>query len=135
MWYNDTMMTHTTPVRPDAAVVKETVDMFLARGGQITRCPPRPAQGTTMYATAIVVDGYTLPISTPANEYLPNFVRDLTTYDIAQATRLSSHDDGSVSVVRDDAARCLQATMGWREHRTRTQPQEDRDTMEESVYV
>lgn len=115
----------------DAPVRKETVEMFLARGGRITQCPSKPATGALMYAPVIAVDGYTLPIGTAGHEYLPNFVRDLPTYDIAQADRLTNVDDGSVSVVREDLARSVRSTTAWHERQQYMARREDADIMEE----
>jgi hypothetical protein len=107
--------------------------MFLARGGRITRCPTKTAQGALMYAPVIAIDGYTLPVGTPANEYLPNFVRDLSTYDTAQDDPVTPEDDGSLSVVREDAARTVRPDLAWRERTNQTLRREDTDIMEEMV--
>lgn len=117
----------------DAPIVKETVEMFLARGGQITHCPPKTAHGALMYAPVIAVDGHTLPVGTSGNEYLPNFVRDLSTYDTAQQEPVSAEDDGSMSVVREDAARSVRPDVAWRDRWNQTLRREDADIMEELV--
>lgn len=130
------MMKHTLPRRSsvpsvDAPVVRETVEMFLARGGRITKCPTKTAQGALMYAPVIAVDGHTLPLGTVGNEYLPNFVRDLNTYDIAQDDRVSVTDDGSAHVVREDAVRSMRASVQWRDRWVQTLRRDDADIMED----
>ena len=133
------MMKHRTTARrriapvEDGPIVKETVEMFVARGGHITKCESRPAQGAMMYAPTIAVDGYTIPIGTSGNEYLPNFVRDLSTYDTAQNDPVTAEDDGSASVVREDLAHGMRPDVSWRDRFNHTLRREDADIMEEKV--
>lgn len=118
----------------DAPIVVETVEMFLARGGTITKCPPRAAGNIPMYVPTISVDGYDLPVtSAVAPEYVPNFVRDLSTYDSAQSDPVTINDDGSDSVMREDARRSVRPTTDWAERDRRDRSREGADTMEEYV--
>lgn len=115
----------------DAEIIIETPDMFLARGGCITKCPPKTAQAPMMYTPVIAVDGYTVPLGTVADEYIPNFVRDISTYDIAQDDPVTVEDDGSASVVREDLERNMRSTVSWRNRVNYVLRHEDADVMEE----
>lgn len=133
-------MMHTTSVRlnpsatsPDQPVVKETVEMFLARGGRITHCPTKPAQGAMMYTPTIAVDGHEIPVGVHNHEYLPNFVRDLPTYDKAQQEVVTTEDDGTASLVRQDLHHSMRPTIEWRDRHNRTLRRDDTDVMEEMV--
>lgn len=131
-------MKHTTARRvtassPDAPIIRETVEMFLARGGHVTKCPPKIAQGAIMYAPVIAVDGHILPVMSTGNEYLPNFVRDLSTYDTAQQDSVTPEDDGTASIVREDLSRTMRPAVAWRDRINHTLRREDADIMEESV--
>ena len=132
------MMKHTpahlsTAASVDAPIVRETVAMFLARGGHITKCPPKMAHGAMMYAPVIAVDGHTIALGTSGNEYVPNFVRDLSTYDTAQNDPVTVEDDGSSSMVREDLAHQMRPNVEWRERMNHTLRREDADIMEELV--
>lgn len=115
----------------DAPIEKETVEMFLARGGSITRCPSKPALGPMMYTPTIMVDGHTLPIGTVGHDYIPNFVRDLASYDIAQSEVLTPEQDGSAMVVRHDARRSAAPAVAWREAHIQSRRREDDDLLEQ----
>lgn len=116
----------------DAPLVKETVDMFLSRGGTITRCAPRTASAEVMYTATIAVDGYELPVMPTADaEYLPNFVCDVHTYDIAQRDSLTVHDDGTASMMRRDAELASTPTTQWHTIQRRRASREGADSMEE----
>lgn len=116
----------------DAPIVVETVEMYLARGGQITKCPPKSAENMPMYVPCISVEGYHLPLNvTIGAEYLPNFVNDVTTYDRAQSEQVTAVDDGSVELVRDDERRSIRPTIDWVETRVKRNGREGADMMEE----
>ena len=117
----------------DQPFTKETPEDFLARGGRITKCPPRIAIGPSMYTPSIMVDGYELPISLGSYEYLPNFVRDLNTYDVAQADQVTPLDDGSTGVVRLDERRAMRANLEWHKKQNQQNTREGSDTMEETI--
>ena len=116
----------------DQPFTKETPEDFLARGGKITKCPSRMAIGPSMYTPSIVGDGYELPISLGSYEYLPNFVRDLNTYDAAQTDQVTPLDDGSTSVIRLDERRAMRSNLEWREKQNEQNTREGSDTMEET---
>jgi len=131
-------MKHTAPQHvisssADTPIVRETVEMFLARGGCITKCPPMPAQGASMYVPVIAIDGHTLPVLGAGNEYLPNFVRDLTTYDTAQRDPVTPNDDGSSAIVREDLSSSMRHIITWRDRINYTLRREDTDIMEEQT--
>ncbi len=117
----------------DRPYTKETPEDFLSRGGKITKCPPRMASATSMYTPSIVVDGYELPIHLGSYEYLPNFVRDLDTYDVAQADPVTPLDDGSTHSVHSDEQRALRANLEWHEKQYQQNRREGSDLMEETV--
>lgn len=83
-----------TPVEPAYRV--ETVEEFLNRGGTIQRCPAKTATGVPSSMMAYV-DGLALPLANSPAEYVPSFVRDLSTYDAAQTERTTPVDDGSAA--------------------------------------
>lgn len=109
VWYNpfmDTYHLHRAAFTSENnAETTETIEQFLSRGGSITYCPPRPASGSMAYAPVIAVDGYELPTGTGGNEYLPNYVRDVESYDSAQSEQLTVMDDGVDALVRADVSR------------------------------
>lgn len=126
------MMKRRSAMSADTPVVKETVDMFLSRGGTITRCPSRRAIGSTMYTSVLAIDGYELPLMTTATpEYLPNFVCDVNTYDTAQEHPMSPHDDGTALLVREDAARAAKPSTDWATTVAARYRREDSDSMED----
>lgn len=87
-----------------------------------------------MYTPSIAVDGYTIPVGvTGGNEYLPNYVRDLSTYDAAQNDPITAEDDGSASIVRADLAHGMRPDVGWRDRFNHTLRRDDADIMEEKV--
>lgn len=116
----------------DGPIVVETVQQFLERGGKITQCPPRRAQGASMYAQVIAVDGYELPVlgATPV-EYVPNFVKDSMTYDIAQQDIMSPLHDGTTQVMRDDERVTARNIIRERNSQVLSQTREGCDGMEE----
>lgn len=116
----------------DRPFIRETPEEFLARGGRIVKCPPRMAIGPSMYTPTIVVDGHELPVSLGSYEYLPNFVRDLTTYDAAQEDRVTPLDDGSTDIVRRDERRAIRSDVEWRERQNKRSAREGADVMEEA---
>lgn len=83
-----------TPV--ESAYRIETVEEYLDRGGLIQHCPPKAATGVPSSMMAYV-DGLALPCTNSPTEYVPSFVRDLSTYDAAQRERVSPVDDGSAA--------------------------------------
>lgn len=115
----------------DSAFTKETPEQFLARGGAITRCPPRHAHADTMYTPAIAVDGHYLPVAIGSAEYVPNFVRDLDTYNTAQKDPVSNHDDGSVSLVRADERHAIHPNVSFQYRLNERSRREGADVMEE----
>lgn len=126
------MRTHSTRLSSlDTSPTVETVEQFLARGGRIQKCAPNVARGPSMYTPTIAIDGYELPVNIGTPEYIPNFVRDLTTYDEAQRDCVSMVDDGSVSVVRDDVSRVMRPSMRWRTTYNARCAREGADVMEE----
>ena len=78
----------------------ETIEEFLARGGRIQSVAGHVAMGGPS-GVAIHVDGATLPLSSHESEYVPSFVRDLASYDAAQAVAPSDLDDGTAAVWHD----------------------------------
>ena len=78
----------------------ETVEQFLARGGAIQKCPPRAASGVPP-SSMVYVDGQGIPISSSPSEYVPAFVRDLPTYDLAQDERATPTDDGTEAIWKE----------------------------------
>lgn len=115
----------------DVAITVETVDMFLSRGGTITKCPPKMAADGSVYTPTVMVDGYELPmVTTPGNEYVPNFVRDLETYDTAQQKYLSVEDDGSASMLREHVRREAAPTVSWHTRNVMRAGREGSDIME-----
>lgn len=106
--------------------------MFLSRGGTITYCAPRRASAESMYTATIAVDGYELPVMPTADpEYLPNFVCDVQTYDIAQRDVLSMHDDGTAAMMQRDAELAAAPTTQWHTIQRRVAVREGADSMEE----
>ena len=75
----------------------ESTDHFLQRGGTITQCLTHPASGLPSSQT-IHMDGNIIPQSHGAHEYVPSFVRDLTSYDAAQRNAPTDFDDGTASI-------------------------------------
>jgi len=84
---------------PDRVNTRENVAEFLLRGGTVTQCPSRSATLVSQSPT-IYVDGQHLPMGTVQQEYIPSFVRDIATYDAAQAEVLCPDDDGTPSTWR-----------------------------------
>lgn len=109
----------------------ETIEQYLARGGRITTCPARPAHADSAYMPSIQVDGYELPLGTGGDEYLPNYVRDITTYDDAQQERLSYEADGAAALVRADVASYARPLTRAYTHAQVLAHREDADIMEE----
>ena len=108
----------------------ETVEQFLARGGKITSCPPRPASSVSAYMPSILVDGYELPLGIGGDEYLPNYVRDITTYDNAQRDPLVTDHEGVTAVVRHDVAQQVRPVVSSYLTAQRRASVEDADIME-----
>lgn len=126
-------MMHSVTRQSNSDIVQttETVEMFLARGGTITKCPTRNAANESVYTPTVVVDGYELPMTTtPGNEYVPNFVRDLDTYDTAQQKYLSVEDDGSAPMLRDYVKREVSSTVAWHSRNVSRSAREGADYME-----
>lgn len=78
----------------------ETIEQFLARGGQIMRCPTRPASGVPS-AQMIYVDGQGIPTHNQSGDYVPSFVCDAPTYEAAQREAPDPEDDGSTAYWRE----------------------------------
>ena len=86
-----------------------------------------------MYTPTIAVDGHEIPVGVHNHEYLPNFVRDLPTYDKAQQEIVTTEDDGTASLVRQDLQHSMRPTIEWRDRQNRTLRRDDTDVMEEMV--
>lgn len=82
-----------------------------------------------MYSQTLTIDGIEVPVGPGGQEYVPNFVRDIKTYDIAQQDPVTAQDDGSHSIARADARRAVGSMVNWRE-RVRRQVRDGSDNME-----
>jgi hypothetical protein len=137
MWYNHPIMTtrsthrRSSPLALDSPCTVETVEQYLARGGTIQKCAPGSALGASMYTPIIDVDGYQLPVNISMPEYVPNFVRDLSTYDTAQQDPVSIQDDGSAAIIREDEERSMRRNVSWRVKYNTQCAREGADVMEE----
>lgn len=108
----------------------ETVEQYLARGGRIIQCPTKPAYGESSYAPTINIDGYELPLGTGGDEYIPNYIRDVGTYDTAQTERFTVEDDASAAVVRQDVTRVTEYLVSAHTTVARRAQREGADIME-----
>lgn len=79
---------------------------------------------------SILVDGYELPLGTGGDEYLPNYVRDITTYDDAQRDVLTANDEGIPALVRRDVAQQVRPVVESYVTVRRRASVEDADIME-----
>lgn len=122
-----------SPSAVDNPFTRETVEQYLARGGTIRKCAPSPALGAPMYTPIIAIDGYQLPVSMGAPEYVPNFVCDLSTYDEAQRDRVSMDDDGSRAMMREDEERSMRTNVSWRATYNTRCARDGADVMEEML--
>lgn len=109
----------------------ETVEQYLARGGSITHCPEKPALGATTFAPTLCIDGYELPLGTGGDEYVPNYIRDVGTYDTAQTERVTVEDDASAALVRADVSRVTTYLVTPHLIATRRARREGADIMED----
>lgn len=114
----------------DARITKETPEQFLARGGKIQVCPPKVAIGAAMYTPMIAIDEYHVPVAIGSPEYVPNFVKDLSSYTVAQRDSVTNLDDGSVSIIRQDEQHAMHPTVSWRQQSRHAAHREGADIME-----
>jgi len=92
----------------------ETVQDFLLRGGEITKCPPRQAGGEGV-TQMIYVEGQSFPVGNQLAEYVPSFVRDEATFASAQREEPDGEDDGSAAGWRSYERESIPVSVrpGW----------------------